>query len=85
MHDRTSEDHWQDIVEEHYAIADTIREYVSTLDAAQQTLRSQLEKSERTAALLAHYLKMRELGHKADVNIAKLGERLTLTMHEAKR
>jgi len=51
MHDRTSEDNWEDIVEAHYAIADTIREYISTLDAAQQVLRSQLERSERTAAL----------------------------------
>ncbi|HEY2447098.1 MAG TPA: hypothetical protein VGI20_15295 [Rhizomicrobium sp.] len=84
MHDRTSEDYWEDIVEEHYAIADTIREYTSTLDAAQQVLSSQLERSERTAKLLAHYLKMRELGHQADINIARLGERLTLTMHEGK-
>ena len=85
MHDRTSEDQWDDIVEEHYAIADTIREYISTLDAAQRVLRSQLEKSERTAALLEHYLKMRKLGHQADITIAKLGERLTLAMHEVKQ
>ena len=83
--DRWSPDRWEAVVEEHSAVAETIREYVVTLDAAPQLLKSKMDETERLNSLLAHCLKMRQLGHQADVNIAKLGEHTTFALHFAKQ
>ena len=83
--DRWSPDKWEDVVEKHSAVAETIREYVLTLDAAQKLLKSKMDEADQYNSLLAHYFKMRELGHQADVNIAKLSEHQTFALHFAKR
>lgn len=76
--ERTAQRKWDDVTEEHQAIADSVRDFIATLDAARQLARSTLAESERIAALLTHYAKMRELAHRADIYISRAAECLTI-------
>jgi len=55
-------------------------------DAALPLIKSTLSESERRVALLGHYLRMRELSHEADIQLAKLSQHLTIeiALHDAR-
>lgn len=62
---------WAEIREENRAIMENLQQYLATLNTVRELFDSAHEQIEQSRALLDHYRRMRQLGHAADIQIAK--------------
>ena len=77
------DDKWEEIREAHRIIEQTMREYLRSLNTAKELIDSSLDVMERSRKLLSEHLKLRELAHVADVQVAKAAESLTIDVWQS--